>query len=516
MGRGRQEAEESSDHRRPGRAVNRHAWLRAARRVLAGLAAVFTDSSPWPKVSVILGLAMPQLYLLPEGTIDIALSTAFVAALVPVVLLSIKRGLGRQLLGTGLFRVLVALLAVRLLALVWSPDPRAGLPPIVLLGQFMITIVLMVAAMTQDFDRLWRSLRFYWPWILLETFLVVLFRLQPAVEEAFLKSAGGFFAGQNTIAGLFGENRNNVLDPLKSGGVFVNANVAAMFLGVNGLAALAVSSITKSRRVRSVGIVALLAIPFTGSKLATILAFALPALALAVIHLNRSVTTRVRLYLLGGSGLLSMAGILVLAGLGLLDEVWTTFGTRTIIWNFGVQSFQDHAILGLGYGGWAIGFPLYATEQGLYADSFPPHNLLLAAWSTTGLLGLALTVAFIVLVLRLVVSGLSDPTRYDTGFVAFGGAAIAWVFIQGMGENTDVFGEIHLMPVLALLIGYLWRHVSKEKGDDVGPLHHWNCETSAIPTVGDLHLQPGPGSAQLPSAIRGKGRNPDHVAGRRD
>ena len=491
--------------------MKRHARAGAARRLLAGLAAVFADPSPWPKVGVIFCLAMPQLYLLPEGTIDIAFSTAFVAALVPVVLLSVKPGPGRELFSTGLVRVLVALLAVRLLALVWSPDPRAGLPPIVLLGQFMIILMLMVAALRQDADALWRLLRFYWPWVLLEVFLVILFRLQPAMEDAFLRSIGKFFAGQNTIAGLFGEHRNNVLDPLKSGGVFINANLAAMFLGVNGLAALAVSSITKSRLVRSVGIVALVAVPFTSSKLATILAFALPALAVALFYLKRSVTTKVRFYLLGGSGLLGMAGIFVLAGLGLLDGLQKAFGSRTIIWNFGLESFQENVFLGLGYGGWAMGFPSYAAEQGFYGVNFPPHNLLLAAWSATGLLGLALTVAFIALVLRLIVSRLSDPARYDTGFVAFGGAAIAWVFIQGMGENTDIFGEIHIMPVFALLIGYLARHVGKEKNHDVAAFDGRNCATSAIPAVGDVHLQPGPGHAQLSSAVRRQGCNPDHL-----
>jgi O-antigen ligase len=478
------------------------------------LGAVFIGPSPWPKLAVLLCLATPQLYLLPEGTTDISLSTAFAAVLAPGVLISIKRGQGLALFRTVLFRVLLALLAVRLLALAWSPDPRAGLPSIALLGQFMIVLVLMVEALRQDSDALWRLLRFYWPWVLLEVLLVVLFRLRPEVEDAFLRSVAEFFAGQNTVAGLFGEYRNNVLDPTKSGGVFVNANVAAMFLGVNGLAALAVSAITRSRWVRVVGVIALLAVPFTSSKVATILAFALPALAIAILYLTRPMTTKVRIYLLAGSGLLGIAGVLVLAGLGLLGQLTKAFSERTIIWSFAVKSFPGSAVLGLGYGGWEIDFPPYAAEQGLYKGTFPPHNLLLAAWSVSGLVGLALTVVFIVLTLWLAVSRLSRRAHYDTCFVAFGGAAIGWVFIQGMGENTDVFGEIHLIPVLALLIGYLVRHPGKERYDDVVATDSRSSEAPAVPTLGDVHLQPGDGATRVPSAVRGEGCDSEQLSRR--
>ena len=160
-----------------------------------------------------------------------------------------------------------------------------------------------------------------------------------------------------------------------------------------------------------------------------------------------------RRYLLFG-GLFAGSGAIlaaILANAGLRDAMVEAFVGRTAIWGFGAKSFQDTPILGLGYGGWDAGFPAYAAQNGIYR-SFPPHNLLLAAWSATGIAGLVLSLVFFVLVFRLVFRGLTGRTSIDRRFVAFAGAAVAWIFIQGMGENTDIFGEIHLIPVLALLL----------------------------------------------------------------
>src|SRR6266540_918811 len=233
-----------------------------ARRLLAELTAAFTGSAPLSAAAIILFLALPQLYLFPRGTIDIALTTLVTALLLPGLLVGARRGLGVPVVRLGLFRVLLGLLAIRLLALAWSPDPRAGLQPIVLLGQFAVTLLLISAAARQDPDALRKLQRVYWPWVAVEAGLVVLFRLLPGVEHMFLQTVGGFFAGQNTVA--------------------------AMFLGVNGLAALAVSAVTRTRWVRVVGVAALVAILFTGSKSATILALVLPAAAYGIVRMRRS------------------------------------------------------------------------------------------------------------------------------------------------------------------------------------------------------------------------------------
>ena len=486
-----------------------------ARRLAGNVAAAVTGSSPRVQAVLLLTLALPQLYLLPEGSLDVALSTFVTVLLLAGVLLRAVRAPGRPLAHLGLLGVLAALLAVRILAVAWSPDPRAGMQPVAILGQFVVALMVMSAALREDPKLLTYVQRLYWPWVVAEACLVVVFRFLPGVEDAFLRSIGGVFVGQNTAAALFGDGRNNVLDVAKAGGVFVNANVAAMFLGVNGLAALAVFAVTRARWVAAVGVTALVAVPFTGSKSATVLAFTLPALALGAYQMTRSVMPARRRYLLLGALAAGSGAILaaLIVNTGLRNAMVEAFVGRMVIWGFGAQSFRHSPILGLGYGGWDAGFPLYAAEHGLY-KSFPPHNVLLAAWSTTGIAGLVLTLGFFALLVRLVVRGLSGRAAIDRKFVAFAGAAIAWTFIQGMGENTDIFGEIHLIPVLALLLVHLIQPIGEEATGNATQAYRRRRATPAIPAVGDVHPQPGDGAAPLPAAVRGEGPGPDHAGSR--
>ena len=483
---------------------------------LAGV--VTTVSSPRFPAAVLLVLALPQVYLVPEGSVDVALSTFVTALLLAVGLLKFAHTPDRPLPHLGLFGVLVALLAVRVLAVAWSPDPRAGMQPVIILGQFLVALVVLSAALRQDPGLLRYVQRLYWPWVAAEACLVVVFRFLPDVEDAFLRSAGGFFAGQNTIAALFSDSPNNVFDVAKAGGVFVNANVAAMFLGVNGLAALAAYTVTRARWVAAVGVAALVAVPFTGSKSATVLAFTLPILALGAIQFRRSALAAMssaQRYLLFGALSAGVGAVLVtvIVNAGLRGAMVEAFVGRTAIWGFGAQSFRDKPFLGLGYGGWDAGFPAYAAEHGIYR-SFPPHNFLLATWSTTGIAGVLLTLAYFALVGRLVVRGLSGRAAPDRKFAAFAGAAIAWTFIQGMGENTDFFGEIHLIPVLALLLVHLIRPHGEEVRADASQAHRRHPATPAVPAVGNVHPQPGQVAAPLPAAVRGEGQDPDRAGNR--
>lgn len=471
--------------------------------------------SPRVQAAVLVTLAMPQLYLLPQGTSDVALTTIVSVLFLGAGLIRFVRTPIRPVANLGLlFGVLGALLAVRLLALAWSPDPSAGLQPVFLLGQFVIALMVMSAALRADPALLRNLQRWYWPWVVAEICLVLLFRFLPGVEMGFLRSVGGVFAGNNTIAALFSNSPNNVFDHAKAGGVFVNANVAAMFLGVNGLAALAVSAVTRTRWVTVVGVAALVAVPFTGSKSATVLAFTLPFLALGGYQMFGSTMPARRRYLIVGALAAASAGILVVlvANTTLRNAMVEAFVGRTEIWGFGAKSFLASPFIGLGYGGWDAGFPAYAAAHGIYR-SFPPHNVLLAAWATTGIVGLVLTLGFFVLAFRFVARGLAGRVPIDRRFVVFAGAAIAWIFIQGMGENTDFFGEIHLIPVLALLLVHLTQPVDQE-AEGLATAYRRDSPASAVQDVGDVHLQSGDGSAWLSAAVRGEGQGPGQTGSR--
>lgn len=454
-------------------------------------------------VLVVFALAVPQIYPLPSGTIDIPLSTIAAVLLAPTVAIRTWGNPGvRRLLRTALMYSVFGLLAIRFLAIFWSPEVGSGRLPMVLLAQFIITLVLVYGAAGEEPGLLWQVQFAYWPLVMLEALLVVLFRVFPGVEDGYLHSIAGVFAGQNTVEGLFDVNRNNVLDPTKSGGVFVNANVAGLFLGVSAMAAFAVWSITRRRFLLVAGFVALTGIWFTGSKSGRMFSIVLPLAALAAYFWPK-LRPALRRYLLIGAGAASVAAVVLLAvsGGAFAAAVRVAVGERTEIWGFAAEAFADHPVLGLGWGGWQEGFASYAAENGIYNPNFPPHNILLAAWASTGLIGLALTVLIFWLLLRLVVKSFGrDPL-----FVAWAGAAFVWVMVQAMGENTDVFGEIHLIPALALLLCFLFHPLRQEPGR-VKDADIWSRETSIVPAVRDVHPEPGAGDEHVPPPVHRTGR----------
>lgn len=474
-------------------------------------AALAAGSSPRVQAAALLVLALPQIYLLPKDSSDVSLSTFLTILLaIGVLIRFLRRPTRRPFPDMMLFGTLGLLLGLRVIAVAWSPEPSAALQPVVLLGSFLVVLLLMLDAvpLLKYIERL------YWPFVGLEIFLVVLFRFAPGVEGWHLRHLGGYFAGQNAVAALFDLKNNNVFDPAKAGGVFVNANVAAMFLGVNGLAALAVYAVTRTRWVGVLGAVSILSVLVTGSKSAAVLAVTLPVLAVGAIHLSRStMPARQRYRLFGGIAAAAAAAVGVMLAIGALRRALVNaFVGRTEIWGFGAESFAKKPIQGLGFGGWDAGFPAYAQAHHLYR-SFPPHNLLLATWAATGIPGLILTLAFLVLAFRVIYRALSGRVPVDKRFAAFAGAAIAWIFIQGMGENTDVFGEIHLIPIVALLYVLLIKPIGEEDPGDVTDAHRRHSATPAVPAVGDVHPQPGSGTTYLSTTFRGEGPGPgDHAA----
>ncbi len=446
---------------------------------------------------VVFALAVPQIYLLPQGTLDIALSSIVAVLLAPTVAVWTWRNPGsRRLLRSALVYGLVGLMAVRAVALLWSPSAAYGRLPVVLLGQFLVTLVLLYAAADEEPDLLRQIGYVYWPLVMLQALLVALFRVAPAVEHAYLSSVAGLFAGHNTVGGLFDINRNNVLDPTKSGGMLVNANVAGLVLGASSMAAFAVWSRTRQRLVLAAGFAALAGVWFTGSKSGRIFSVVLPLAALTAVYW-RGLRPVVRRYLLiGGSAAAVGVAVLLAFGGGFASAVRVAFGERTDIWGYGAHAFVTKPVLGLGWGGWQQGFATYAAAHGIYSPDLPPHNVLLAAWASTGLFGLALTILVFGAMLALVVKAF----RRTPPFAAWTGAAFVWIIVQAMGENTDVFGDIHLIPIVALLLCFLVRSLRQET-ERVTHADIWSRETSIVPAVRDLHPEPGYGDAEVPAVV---------------
>jgi hypothetical protein len=413
-------------------------------------------------------LSVPQLYVLPVA--DFYLSLAFVSALAlwPEVFKN-----WRSLLQNKVVVVAAAIMLTQAASLLWSSDPRLGIRTLAYAAPFFL-IASAAASMARDHPRALRVvLRVVCAELLLLALLVVSFRLDPDFEMAYLRSElAGWLTGPNTIrAMLDGTGRNNIFDPAKSGGVFVNANIAAAYLGIGALTAFALAGQNQGRArwLLLVGVFLLAGVFFTGSKAGTLLGLILPLAAVGVaLHarfdrLARNTILAVALILGPASLVLAwqvtmhasqlMVGDLASAGAAFVAESANTAGVRLQIWRHAATVFADTPFLGQGFGGWGRSYAPYANTVGL-SPSFPPHNTLIYLWSQSGLLAVLLALAFIFLVARLawVLIRSDQPQTQHLGLLL--GLTSAWHFGHGMGENWGLWGDPHLLPLFATLVGW--------------------------------------------------------------
>jgi O-antigen ligase len=363
-------------------------------------------------------------------------------------------------------RALLALAIVQAASVYWSPSP--------LLGARYLIYLLPLPLAAHAFYRLARAddrLALRCLWILLvgsslEAVLVIAFRVLPSVEIAFLsRPLARLFASPNTLDALFGERNNNVLDAAKSGGFFVNANLAAGYLGMSAIAAWYVARVMGSAGLRAIALLDWLAVPFTGSKAGLLCAVAIP-LGLGTIGVLRSRRVNSLPIFAGALALvIASASLVSPLGLELVDDYrhdsLATLGSREQIWRYATQMVKQHPLAGLGFGGWEKRFALNAYVTGPTIP-MPPHNSLFILWLQSGLPGLLCGIALVAAIYAAAARALRsvDP---DTRTLALGAAgAFTWYVVQGLGENFGLVGEVHMTPLLGGLVGYVCARVDCE------------------------------------------------------
>jgi O-Antigen ligase len=372
--------------------------------------------------------------------------------------------LWRAPFGSALWRwpwmqALLVLVAVQAASLVWSPSPMLGVRYLL----YLLPLPFVAHAMyqlTQERPHLAeRCLNILLLGSALEAALVMVFRVLPSVEMAFLNHPiGQLFVSPNTLQVLFDSHNNNVPDPAKAGGVFVNANVAATYLGVFAVAAWYVSRISGSAILRAVAIFDWLAVFFTGSKAGLLCALAIPA-CLAVGGMIR--TKRVSPALLAGAtigGVLAATAFVLPLGNLLVEDyqrdTLATLGGREEMWRMGLNLLLQRPFTGLGFGGWEQRFQVYGFASGV-AVTAPPHNSRINLWLQSGVFGVLAGLALVIAVYAATARALrvTQPGLHHLAFATAG--AFSWCLLQGMGENFGLIGEIHMMPLLGALLGHL-------------------------------------------------------------
>ncbi len=366
---------------------------------------------------------------------------------------------------------LLGIVVMYAVSLLWSPDRKMGLQPIGYCLQFLVIFAAVVTEGRRDEGLILRLLAATAGLALLEAALVIAGRLSPGLKLTFLLSPlARWVVSPNIIDNLFTGQYNGVLDPSKSGGVFVNANVAATFLGIAACTALGLALHLRQRWLGVLGAVLLVAVVFAGSKAGVILAAAVPVLMLHAISLryrpwrNRLRVAMIAIIVGGALGWFAPKAFRASEAGGLrelsafLQRSGMTLSAREKIWEYGAQAFAEHPVKGQGFGGWQLEFPKYARKVGLSPD-LPPQNTLIYLWSQGGLLAALLGIGFIYQVLLIGWRQLRDEHAPGFGLSLGMTAAFLWAFVRGMGSNYGLLGDIHMSPLLATLLalGYLHR-----------------------------------------------------------
>ncbi|PRY11416.1 O-antigen ligase family protein [Kineococcus rhizosphaerae] len=398
-------------------------------------------------------LAVPQLYVGPLATLNLPLSQCW------VILIAVCRLLERKQLPVRdpVLGAVLLLALVQGLAISWSPVPVAGILEVARLLSFAFLTLYATDVERRRAGALTGPFTVVLGWAVLDAVLVWAFRLSPALESTFLSSPlATLIVGPDAMTAFFAGGANNVTDPAKAGGFFINANVSSMFLGVATFGFLALGVGLRGRRRRAYGLGALVcwsATFATGSKTAAALALVLPLAVRGVQVLGRP---RAKWFLPQaaaaiGLGVWQAPRLLEKVVPGYADASSASLESRQPMWDFALTMFREHAVLGLGFGGWARTIEQFAS---LGITALPPHNLFIAAWANSGLPGVAalltLAVTILVVLTRAVVRHAGTPAGRTTAFAL---GAWWWVLIHGMGDNTAVYGEAKSMILLAMLLG---------------------------------------------------------------
>lgn len=355
------------------------------------------------------------------------------------------------------------------------------------------------------------------PGVAVQSLLAIIFQVSPEIEERFLRSWLAAITVGPAAQHLYIDVPNNVIAPDKSGGFFVNGNVASLFGGVAALILCVAARRTMNRWLYVFAALSLAGSVFTGSKSVLIIGAGCAIVLLFLPHMRRGPAVLVALPIV----LLMPVAFDLLTSF--LERVAPTFytasgssyGERERLWTRAAQMFQESPLMGLGFGGWVEQVGRIGSRSDL-----PPHNVLIATWAYSGIVAAVLAVVFMVAAiafgLRVVAA---QPTIRDRRTAAFALCAIIWVFLHGMGDNTALYGDRQGMILVAVAFGYLYamdrdRQESAEIVSDETrgtaaisveppgihhyPRHRWH------PTVGDRRVGRIPSSSSPPQRVHAR------------
>ncbi|MCU1526411.1 MAG: hypothetical protein JWP75_174 [Frondihabitans sp.] len=395
---------------------------------------------------------------------SISLGGALSLFLLPVTLIRSRKSDFRGVVG-----LLVALLLWNVISLLRDNNGEAQYAVLDLCR--LLAIVLLAVQVSRADPSILRSMmRLLAPLVLAQSVAIAVFRLFPAVEESyFLSSIAPVLSGAK-VAELFTTATNNVVEPDKAGGIFLNGNTASAIAGLCACLFAACAVRFRSRVFGFVAVVAWASVFFCGSKTGIALGVLIPAVAamlFVVLPAKRRVVSRAAALVVGLPAGLFGVSLLLDNSPDYVADTGDSIAIRSRIWTIAGDLIREHPLTGAGFGGFTEATTLRATEL-LVPPGYPAHNFLLTEWMNTGIVGAMLVVAIFV---YLAVQSITTIVRGDraaslAAALTFGGAL--WLFIHGMGDNTAFFGMQNSMVLFGILVA-LSASLRSEQGRDAAP-----------------------------------------------
>lgn len=393
-----------------------------------------------------------QLYLIKIGNSYFSINFLSIFLLVPLIFNNLK------LLKWKPLFFLCLIIVFSIFSFLWSMNLKFGLKDVVNYLIFLIIVISTYAiSIIFPLKKIIRIFNMYFILVLGLVFMIILFRINPIIKIEFLYyPIAKIFINPNIIQGLLdGAIRNNIFDPSKSGGFFVNANVAAAFLGINTFISYGFSKAYSISWLKFITYLYIIGIFFTGSKAGIILVIFL-FIVIKFILINKHLTLEKILYTMFFINVVYILFLLIgykFLNSNFIHQVEGTLSIRELIWDFGLSEFIKHPLLGLGFGGWSHYFSIYAMEKGV-SEGFPPHNTLIFLWSKSGIIVVLFALLFMFYIIKYAFSLIKSQNKelIGLGIALFG--AFSWTFIHGMGTNFGLVGESHMEIILAVLLGY--------------------------------------------------------------
>ncbi|MFQ1680436.1 O-antigen ligase family protein [Pantoea dispersa] len=399
------------------------------------------------KIIVFLALvtSVPQLYVIPGGT-DVPLAFIFSYLLFPTLVSNIKFFIKKKL-----FVVSIMILLTQIVSLLWSIEISGGFRDISYMLSFWLLISGVYSLHRKEPQALMKILKLFLMVVCFEAITIILFRFLPDVKLSLILSPPmRIILGQNVLDSLVLEGtRNNFYDPEKSGGLmFINANIAACYVGISSFLAYSLARMQRSLLLYAISFILWFSVFFTGSKASAIFAVIIPVFAYT---LNSSSQKRIGILLFSSAMVMLLCLLLSVSNINLdnsfLSSTADTTDSRIQIWDYGINSFLSSPVLGQGYGGWMTGYAKISTIL------YPPHNTIMYMWSKSGILSAFAGVFFIYYGLRVAISSLRSRADYLNGCGLMLLMVSGWLFAHGMGENFGLIGDPHQMILLAICLG---------------------------------------------------------------